>query len=125
MKDKLGFSPLLEQKDLQAEAIDLSGDRIDCACGVAFYVAMISALYNRRVLGGTIVLGDVTVQGNIKATTSIMEPLHIALENGATRALAPLANKSQLIGLPEDVVEKMDVVFYGDPDRAVSKCLEI
>ncbi|MCL4488344.1 MAG: protease Lon-related BREX system protein BrxL [Chloroflexi bacterium] len=125
VKDKLALTPLLAQKDIQAEAIDLSGGRVDCACGVAFYVAMISALFGRRILPGTIVLGDITVQGNIKAVASIMEPLQVALENGAIRALVPLANKSQFVGLPEEVVEKLDIVFYGDPDRAVSKSVEL
>ena len=124
VKDKLGLTPLLAQKDLQAEAVDLSGGRVDCACGVAFYVAMMSALYNRRVLAGTVILGDLTVQGNIKGAQSVMEPLQIAMENGALRALLPLANKNQVAGLPEEVVERLDVVFYGDPDRAVSKALE-
>lgn len=124
VKDKLGISQLLAQKDIQAEAIDLIGGRVDCACGVAFYVAMMSILYNRQILPGTVILGDVTVQGNIKGVNSIMEPLQVALENGASRAIVPLANKTQFVGLPEEVVEKMDIVFYGEPDRAVSKCLE-
>jgi len=124
VKDRLGLTPMLAQKDIQAEAIDLSGGRVDCACGVAFYVAMISALYNRRVLAGTIILGDLTVQGNIKGVNSVMEPLQIAMENGAQRALLPIANKNQVAGLPEEVVERLDIVFYGDTDRAVSKVLE-
>ena len=124
VKDKLGIAQLLAQKDIQAEAIDLSGGRVDCACGVAFYVAIMSILYNRRILPGTVILGDVTVQGNIKGVNSIMEPLQVALENGASRAIVPLANKTQFVGLPEEVVEKMDIVFYSEPDRAVSKCLE-
>jgi len=124
VKDKLGLTPQMAQKDLQAEAVDLSGGRVECACGVAFYVAMISAIYNRRVLAGTVILGDLTVQGNIKGIPSIMEPLQVAAENGALRALLPLANKGQVAGLPEEIVERVDIVFYGDPDRAVSKALE-
>ena len=124
VKDKLGLTTLLAQKDIQAEAVDLSGSRVDCPCGVAFYVAMMSALYNRRILAGTVILGDLTVQGNVKGALSVMEPLQIAVENGALRALLPIANKNQLTGLPEDVIERLDVVFYGDPDRAVSKALE-
>src|SRR3990172_3922353 len=124
VKDRLGLTPMLAQKDIQAEAIDLSGGRVDCACGGAFYVAMISALYNRRVLAGTIILGDLTVQGNIKGVNSVMEPLQIAMENGAQRALLPIANKNQVAGLTEEVVERLDIVFYGDTDRAVSKVLE-
>jgi ATP-dependent Lon protease len=46
------------------------------------------------------------------------------MENGAKRVLLPLANKSQFVSLPEEVVEKMDLVFYGDVDRAVAKALE-
>ena len=124
VKDKLGLTPQMAQKDMQAEAVDLSGGRVECACGVAFYVAMMSAVYNRRVLAGTVILGDLTVQGNIKGIPSIMEPLQVAAENGALRALLPLANKSQVAGLPEEIVERVDIVFYGDPDRAVSKALE-
>jgi ATP-dependent Lon protease len=69
-------------------------------------------------------MGDLTIQGNIKAVLSISEPLTISMENGAKRVLLPLANKSQFAALPEEVVEKMDLVFYGDVDRAVAKALE-
>ena len=125
VKDKIGITPLLAQKDIYAEAVDLSGARIECACGVAFFVAMMSALQNRRVQAGTVVMGDLTVQGNLKGVPSITEPLHIALENGAVRALVPISNKSQFSALPEETVEKLDVIFYGDVDRAVLKAIEL
>jgi ATP-dependent Lon protease len=125
VKDKLGIAPLLAQKDIYAEAVDLSGARIECACGVAFFVAIMSALQNRRVQAGTVVMGDLTVQGNLKGVPSITEPLHVALENGAIRALVPISNKSQFAALPEETVEKLDVIFYGDIDRAVLKAIEL
>jgi ATP-dependent Lon protease len=90
----------------------------------SFYTAIISALQRRRVLGGTIVMGDLTIQGNIKSVASLSEPLTIAMENGAARALLPIANKSQFSSLPEEVVEKVDLVFFNDPERAVAKALE-
>jgi hypothetical protein len=114
---------LLAQKDIYAEAVDLSDGRIECPCGVAFYVAIMSALQNRRVQGATVVMGDLTIQGNIKGLLSLAEPLTIAMDNGALRAVVPLANKAQFAGLPE-VVEKVDLVFYGDVERAVMKALE-
>jgi ATP-dependent Lon protease len=125
VKDRLGLAPLLAQKDIYAESVDLSGARIECACGVAFFVAIMSALQNRRVQAGTVVMGDLTVQGNLKGVPSITEPLHVALENGAVRALVPISNKSQFGALPEETVEKMDVIFYGDIDRAVLKAIEL
>ncbi|MCE5200787.1 MAG: protease Lon-related BREX system protein BrxL [Armatimonadota bacterium] len=124
-KERMGLVEILAQKDISAEAVDLSGGRIECACGVAFYAAIMSAVQNRRIQAGTMILGDLTIQGNIKGATSITEPLQLGLDNGALRVLVPLANKSQFTALPEEVVEKMDVVFYGDPDRALMKAVEV
>jgi ATP-dependent Lon protease len=125
IKDKLGLAPMLAQKDIYAEAVDLSGGRIECHCGVAFFAAVISAVRNRQVKAGTVILGDLTIQGNIKGPASITEPLQLVLESGALRVLVPVSNKAQFAGLPEDVIERLDVVFYGDVDRAVLKTLEM
>jgi ATP-dependent Lon protease len=110
-------------KDFAAEAVDLSGGGADAECGVAFFVAIMSALQNRSVEGGTVILGDLTIQGNIKAPLSIAGPLQVAVDNGALRALVPVVSKKQVALIPEEVVEKLDVVFYGDADRAVVKGL--
>lgn len=125
VKDKLGLTPLLAQKDIYAEAVDLTGSRMECACGVAFYAALMSAIQNRRVQAGTVVIGDLTVQGNLKGVPSIAEPLQVALENGAVRALVPISNKAQFGALPEETVEKLDIIFYGEVDRAVVKAIEL
>lgn len=125
VKDKFGLTPVLAQKDIYAEAVDLSGARIECACGVGFYVAIMSAIQNRRVQAGSVILGDLTIQGNLKGVPSIAEPLQVALDNGALRVLVPISNKAQFAGLPEQVVEKLDVIFYGDVDRAVLKAIEL
>lgn len=124
IKDKVGLTQELAQKDIYAEAVDLSGGRVECPCGVAFFAAMISAIRNRKVQAGTVILGDLTIQGNIKKPASITEPLQLAMESGAVRSLVPISNKAQIAGLPEDVIERLDVVFYGDIDRAVMKTLE-
>lgn len=125
VKDKLGLTQLLAQKDVIAESVDLSGGRVECPCGVAFFAAMISAIRNRQVQAGTVILGDLTIKGNIKGPASITEPLQLALDSGAIRALVPISNKNQFANLPEEVIERVDVVFYGDVDRAVLKTLEM
>jgi predicted ATP-dependent Lon-type protease len=93
-------------------------------CERLFPRSALSAVRNRRVQAGTAVLGDLTVQGNIRGPSSITELLQMLLESGAVRVLVPISNKAQFAGLPEDVVEKLDTVFYGDVDRAVLKTLE-
>jgi len=125
VRERMGLGPALGQKDVVAEAIDLTGGRVECACGVAFVAAMLSALGQRRVQAGTLVLGDLTVQGNIKPLNAITEVLQVALEHGALRVLLPTGNKAQFSSLPEDVVEKVDMVFYSDVERAVAKVVEV
>lgn len=121
VKERQGFAADLAQKDLAVEAVDLSGGGADGECGVAFYVALLSAIQGRNLQAATVILGDVSVQGNIKQLPSINESLQISLDNGALRVLVPIANKSQFSGLSEEIVEKLDIVFYGDVDRAVLK----
>ena len=85
----------------------------------------VSAIGSRRVQAGTVVLGDLTIQGNVKPLSSIGEVLQLALDNGALRVLLPTGNKLQFASLPEEVVEKLDVVFYSNVDRAVAKVVEL
>jgi len=125
VKERMGLTASLAQKDMVAEAIDLTGGRVEAACGVAFLAAMLSAIGQRRVQAGTVVLGDLTIQGNVKALPSITEVLQLATENGALRVILPIGNKAQFSSLPEDVVEKLDVIFYGDVERAVARVVEI
>lgn len=124
VRDRMGLAASLAQKDMVAEAVDLIGGRVEAACGVGFLAALLSALGQRRVQAGTVVLGDLTIQGNVKALPSITEVLQLAMENGALRVLLPTGNKAQFSSLPEDIVEKLDVVFYGDVERAVAKVVE-
>ena len=50
--------------------------------------------------------------------------LHTFATGQPARALIPISNKTQFASLPEDVVERLDLVFYGDVDRAVLKAVE-
>jgi ATP-dependent Lon protease len=122
-QDKMGLTATIAQKDLTVEAIELTGGKVEASCGVAFFVAMMSAIHDRPVEAGMVILGDLTIQGNIKGLTSILEPLQVAVDNGATRALVPMANKAQFAALPEEVVEKLELVFFGDADRALRRAL--
>ncbi len=122
-QDKMGLTATIAQKDLAAEAVELTGGAVESSCGVAFFVAMMSALHGRPVEPSMVILGDITISGNIRGLTSILEPLQVAVDNGAIRALVPIANKAQFAALPEDVVEKLELVFYGDPDRALRRAL--
>lgn len=70
-----------------------------------------------------VIVGDLSIQGNIKAVRSLAEPLQISMENGGRRALIPLENKRNFFDVSADVLERIDPIFYGDPFTAAIKAL--
>ncbi len=122
-KTALGVASVFDSTDMHLELIDLLGNRVEVDAGIAFLVALVSALRKTPTTAGLVILGDLSIQGQIKAVHTLAEPLQIAMENGARRALIPLGNKRNFMEVSGDIVEKVDPVFYSDPQAACAKAL--
>lgn len=122
-KTDLGIGKDLDTSDLHVEVIDLLANRLEAELGVAFFVASYSALRKAPISPALLVLGDMSVQGNIKPLRSLTEPLQIAKDNGAKRALIPIENKRNFLDVSADIMEHVDPIFYGDPKVAAMKVL--
>ncbi|MFA5011153.1 MAG: protease Lon-related BREX system protein BrxL [Ignavibacteria bacterium] len=125
VKNQIGIGSEIYNNDFNVEAVDLLGTSIDTSTGVAFFVAMVSLIKRQSVLPGLIILGDMTVQGNIKPLSSLAEPLQVGLDNGAKKAIIPIENKRLFFEISSDIVEAVDPIFYKDPTSAVFKGLGI
>jgi len=124
-KAELGIAADLDSSDLHVEVIDLLGNRVEAEIGVAFFIASYSAMKKAPVTPALLVLGDTSVQGNIKPVVSLAEPLRVAMDNGARRALIPIENKRSVLEVSGDIMEHVDPIFYGDPKTAAFKVLGI
>ncbi|NKM43409.1 protease Lon-related BREX system protein BrxL [Rhizobium leguminosarum bv. viciae] len=122
-KTEFGIGRELDSSDIHVEVIDLLGNRVEAEIGVAFFVASYSALRKTPVSPALLVLGDMSVQGNIKPLRSLTEPLQVAKDNGAKRALIPIENKRNCLDVSGDIIEQVDPIFYGDPKTATIKVL--
>lgn len=122
-KVEFGIARDVDTTDFHVECIDLLNTNIDCQIGVAFFVAFYSALKKQPLRPATLVLGDLSIQGNIKPLPSITEPLQVGMDNGARRACIPIENKRHFFDVPADVVEQVDPIFYGEPMVAAQKVL--
>ena len=124
-KVRLGIAREFEITDFHVQAIDLLQNRVLCECGIALVVAIISALRRLPVQAALVVLGDVSIQGNVRGLARLAEPCQLAMENGARRALIPVENRRHFLDLPGDVAERLDPIFYGDVPMAANKALGI
>jgi ATP-dependent Lon protease len=122
-KANMGISQIFDTTDFHVEAIDLLTNHIPCDSGVALVVAIYSAIKKQSVLPGLVILGDLSIQGNIKAMRTLVEPLRVIMDNGARRALVPIENKRTFLEVSADIVERVDPIFYSDPLAAAMKAL--
>jgi len=122
-KVEFGVGREVDTNDFHVQSVDLLNTHIDGETGVAFFVALYSALKERPVKHATIVFGDLSIQGNIKVSGSLTESLQIGMDNGAKCACIPIENKRHFFEVPADIIEKVDPIFYGEPMVAAQKCL--
>src|SRR5437868_1514079 len=122
-KVKMGIGQQVDTTDFHVEAIDLLSNQVSCEAGIALVVAIYSALKRMPVQAGLVILGDLSIQGNIKPMRSLAEPLQVAMDNGARKALIPLENKRNFLEVSGDIVERVDPVFFSDPMTAAMKAL--
>jgi ATP-dependent Lon protease len=124
-KVEFGAGADLDTTDFHVQGIDLLGTRLTCDAGVAFFVALYSALKKVATQPALVILGDMTIQGNLKPVRSLAEPLRLAMENGAKRSLIPLENMRHFQLVSADIIERVDPIFYKDPLAAAYKALGI
>lgn len=122
-KSRIGISQQVDTTDFHVEGIDLLGNHVPCEAGIALVVAVYSAIKKQSVLAGLVILGDLSIQGNIKSLRSLVEPLQVGMDNGARRALVPLENKRNFLEVSGDVIERVDPIFFSDPMTAATKAL--
>ena len=122
-KNAFGVGREVDTSDFHVEVIDLLSNKVEAELGVAFFVAAYSILRKAPPQPGLLVLGDMSVQGNIKPVRSLTEPLRVAMDNGAKRALVPIENKRQFLDVNPEVLEQVDPIFYGDLRQAGFKAL--
>ena len=122
-KARLGIERDIDSYDFHVQMVDLMQTKEGSQGGVAFFIALYSLLRDKPVLGGLVVLGEMTIQGAILSLRSLIEPLQVILDNGAKKVLVPISNKRQMLEVPGDLLEKVDPIFYSDPLSAALKAL--
>ena len=119
---------LVGDRDARAHEIYLQALALDAAksgahLGVPLLLAMVSALLERPLKSGLLVVGGLSVGGTLEPIYNAVETAEIAIEKGATTILMPLGARRQLNDLPDELYAKATIVFYLDARDALLKAL--
>jgi len=84
---------------------------------------MCSALINKNLRGGLVVVGGINLGGSIDPLPNAIDVVEHAVEKGATVVLMPISCRKQLFELSDDVATKITIVFYQDARQALLKAI--
>jgi len=89
------------------------------------YVALCSGLVDKAIEPQMVVLGTMSLGGNIVPVENLAEALQVAADAGAKRLLLPMASVGDIPTIPGELFAKFQTSFYADPRDAVFKALGV
>jgi ATP-dependent Lon protease len=88
---------------------------------LAVLVALCSALLQRSIKGGLVVIGGLNLGGSVDPVHNAVNVAELAIEKGATTLLVPVSARKQLNDLPDDLITKVNILCYTDAREALLK----
>src|SRR6516225_5715640 len=106
---------------IQLRAFDTS--KTGSSLGVAALLALCSALLNKSLRGGLVVVGGLNLGGSLDPLHNALDVVELAVEKGASIVLMPVSARKQLFDLSDDMATKVNILFYGDAREALIKAI--
>jgi hypothetical protein len=115
--------PIVEEYDVNnnnvhVQVVDLMRTHEGSQTGLSFFVSVLSGFTGLALTPRTIIVGEMTISGEIIPIQNVSEIILMAKESGAEKLLLPEISRSLLSVVPEDILLDIDVVFYTDPINA-------
>jgi ATP-dependent Lon protease len=114
-------NPREHEFSIQLRAYDAS--KSGQSLGVAALMAMSSALINKSLRGGLVIVGGLNLGGSLDVLHNAVDVVELAVEKGASIVLMPVSARKQLFDLSDDMATKVNVLFYGDVREAFVKAI--
>jgi len=95
------------------------------AMTLATFVALCSAVFGKPLQQQMVVLGSMSLGGNIVPVENLAESLQVAFDAGAKRLMLPMASVKDIPTIPGELFAKFQTGFYADPVDAVFKALGV
>ncbi len=111
--------------DYHLHFVELNNTGPANALTLATFVALSSAVLGKPIQQQMVVLGTMSLGGNIVPVENLAESLQLAFDAGAKRLLLPMASVKDLPTIPGELFAKFQTAFYSDAVDAVMKALGV
>ena len=113
--------PREHEFSVQLRAFDTS--KSGNATGLGVLLSLCSALLQKSIKGGLVVVGNLNLGGSIDPIHNAVSVAELAIEKGASTLLMPVSARKQLNDLPDDLVTKVNILYYTDAREALLKAM--
>lgn len=111
--------------DYHLHFVELHNTGPNTGMTLASFVALCSAVFGKPIQQQMVVLGSMSLGGNIIPVENLAESLQVAFDSGAKRILLPMASVRDIPTIPGELFAKFQTGFYADPVDAVFKALGV
>ncbi len=120
---KLTVDKSINDYDLHIQVVNLMQSKEGSETGVAFFIAILSALLEKPVQEQLVVLGEMSIHGGLHKVDALTERLQLAMDSGAKKVMLPSENKRDFADIPSDILDKIQIIFYSDPVNAAFRAM--
>jgi ATP-dependent Lon protease len=121
----ISAAPKAVDHDYHLHVVELHNTGPTTTMTLAAFVALCSGLLGKPVQSQFVVLGSMSLGGNIVPVENLAQSLQVAFDAGAKRLLLPMASVSDIPTIPGELFAKFQTGFYSDPRDAVFKALGV
>ncbi|WP_455482330.1 endopeptidase La [Bartonella sp. B35(2025)] len=112
--------PLFDKRDIHVHVPEGATPKDGPSAGIAMVTAIVSVLTGIAVYKDVAMTGEITLRGRVLPIGGLKEKLLAALRGGIKKVLIPEENAKDLIDIPDDVKNNMEII----PVNHVSEVLK-
>jgi len=94
------------------------------SAGVTMLTALISLLTDRTIHKDLAMTGEITLRGQVLPVGGIKEKVLAAHRAGVTTVVLPAKNKVDLLGIPDEIQNALDIVYIDELSQAIGRVLK-
>src|SRR5690606_5348014 len=115
--------PVFRSTDIHVHVPEGATPKDGPSAGVAMVSAMVSVLTGVPVRKDIAMTGEVTLRGRVLPTGGLKEKLLAALRGGIKTVLIPKDNEKDLVEIPDNVKQGLEIIPVESVDEVLSRAL--